>query len=382
MFSGTFRRINNGKGNLPLESRENVEPVRPPSLHRQQSDNVQQKTEKRRDKNVASGAKTTRDAHSVNKKLKSEIKHVKSKIKELDSTVSELAQMLRILNRKLDMQNLDMRKIVDSLEQKQQQNKRSSQQEYDRQKKQIEAVENRLLKTSTVKNRLSKSPMVENQLSKSTKQNEQQVQRPFKQQYDTITRRKIYTGDWDCDELLCYTDDDDVIEDNPVGWNTSDRAYKTLPPGLRLAKSTIPNAGTGVFSDVFIPKGTYFGPYDGDVVYRSFQQYNKGEYVFTIYKLGKRLFGRDAGPIEMSNWTRFLNCPRDFLELNVEPMQCREHVYFRTIRDVKPGRELLFFYGRNYAKYKLGIREEAFCKGYNASQEDPIISEYISEHIC
>ena len=41
------------------------------------------------------------------------------------------------------------------------------------------------------------------------------------------------------------------------------RAAHTLPDGLWIRSSSIPNAGHGVFSTEFIPKGTRFGPYDG-----------------------------------------------------------------------------------------------------------------------
>ena len=41
------------------------------------------------------------------------------------------------------------------------------------------------------------------------------------------------------------------------------RAAHTLPNGLWVRNSSIPNAGLGVFSTEFIPKGTRFGPYDG-----------------------------------------------------------------------------------------------------------------------
>ena len=42
-----------------------------------------------------------------------------------------------------------------------------------------------------------------------------------------------------------------------------DRAWQTLPDGLGIKGSDIPNAGLGVFSTKFIPKGTRFGPYEG-----------------------------------------------------------------------------------------------------------------------
>lgn len=39
---------------------------------------------------------------------------------------------------------------------------------------------------------------------------------------------------------------------------------KTLPQGLFVRDSIIPNAGKGVFAGMFIPKRTRFGPYEGE----------------------------------------------------------------------------------------------------------------------
>ena len=41
------------------------------------------------------------------------------------------------------------------------------------------------------------------------------------------------------------------------------RAMKTVPPGLEVRESGIPNAGLGVFATKFFPVRTRFGPYEG-----------------------------------------------------------------------------------------------------------------------
>jgi hypothetical protein len=43
-------------------------------------------------------------------------------------------------------------------------------------------------------------------------------------------------------------------------------AVKTLPGNLRIAKSGIPNAGKGVFTDVKVPLNTRYGPYQGEKI--------------------------------------------------------------------------------------------------------------------
>ena len=48
-----------------------------------------------------------------------------------------------------------------------------------------------------------------------------------------------------------------------VLFNIEDRALQTLPDGLIIKVSEIPDAGCGVFSRGFISKCTRFGPYEG-----------------------------------------------------------------------------------------------------------------------
>ena len=43
----------------------------------------------------------------------------------------------------------------------------------------------------------------------------------------------------------------------------------TLPPELTLGPSTIPEAGTGVFTTTFIPRNTWLAEYEGEVVVSS-----------------------------------------------------------------------------------------------------------------
>lgn len=59
------------------------------------------------------------------------------------------------------------------------------------------------------------------------------------------------------------------IADTPVPMGTPDRAMLTLPPGLEVGKSDIPDAGLGVFSKgAAIPLGAHYGPCEGDLVDR------------------------------------------------------------------------------------------------------------------
>jgi SET domain-containing protein len=52
---------------------------------------------------------------------------------------------------------------------------------------------------------------------------------------------------------------------------------------------------------------------------------------------------------------RWINCPRNEIEENVEAMQCKGKVFFMTVKDIHPGQELMFYYGDTYAVDELDI---------------------------
>ena len=59
------------------------------------------------------------------------------------------------------------------------------------------------------------------------------------------------------------------IPDTPAPVGVPDRARLTLPPGLVVRESNIPNAGLGVFNQgQTVPKRAHFGPYEGEVMDR------------------------------------------------------------------------------------------------------------------
>lgn len=59
------------------------------------------------------------------------------------------------------------------------------------------------------------------------------------------------------------------ISDTPVPMGVADRARQTLPAGLEIRKSSIPDSGLGVFNNgETVPVGAHFGPYQGELVDR------------------------------------------------------------------------------------------------------------------
>lgn len=49
-------------------------------------------------------------------------------------------------------------------------------------------------------------------------------------------------------------------------WGKKDRAILTTPPGISIRNSSIPNAGLGAWADMFIPRNTILGYYEGVMV--------------------------------------------------------------------------------------------------------------------
>jgi hypothetical protein len=114
-----------------------------------------------------------------------------------------------------------------------------------------------------------------------------------------------------------------------------------------IATSTIPNAGNGAFTNIFLPKGTTLGKYRGKRLTK--EQYNRSKDQSYIWELSSR-----NGPVYMDsknpklgNWLRYLNDSRD-KRVNVEPYQYRQNIYYRTIKNINPGSELFISYGDDY----------------------------------
>ena len=125
------------------------------------------------------------------------------------------------------------------------------------------------------------------------------------------------------------------------------RIIGLTPEEYTIATSTIPNAGNGAFANILLPKGTVLGSYKGKKLTSA--QYNRLKDQSYVWELSSRY-----GPIyvdgknpKLSNWLRFLNDSRD-RRVNVEPFQYRGNIYYRTIKNIKPGTEMFISYGDEY----------------------------------
>lgn len=128
---------------------------------------------------------------------------------------------------------------------------------------------------------------------------------------------------------------------------------------VKLSTSNIKGAGKGIFTLNAIKSGDYIGSYKG--VPYSPEEYSdavrsgrlRGSYGFDVNS-GRRPMTVDASDPEKANWTRYMNCCRNFLEENVYWKDEDGKIKFYAARNIKPGEELLFYYGDEYAN-RLGI---------------------------
>ncbi|XP_060771315.1 histone-lysine N-methyltransferase PRDM9-like isoform X2 [Neoarius graeffei] len=157
------------------------------------------------------------------------------------------------------------------------------------------------------------------------------------------------------------------ISDTPVPLGIADRAIQTLPPGLEVRKSDIPNAGLGVFNKgESIPFGAHFGPYEGDLVDRE-EAMNSG-YSWVIFR-SRQCEKYIDGQREMhSNWMRYVNCARNEEEQNLVAFQYRGSILYWCCQPINTGQELLMWYKDDYGK-DLGLIFDYLWKKKCSSNE-------------
>ncbi|CAF4154678.1 unnamed protein product [Rotaria socialis] len=137
-------------------------------------------------------------------------------------------------------------------------------------------------------------------------------------------------------------------------------ALATTPTDtVYIAKSSLPNAGLGVFASRRIARFSYFGPYVGykrsvDLIHGA------SSYAWNVLdKSGNVMYYIDAVDPKNSNWLRFVNCPNNFAQRNLMSLVYHGDIFYLSIRNIEVGEELLVYYGDAYAE-KLGIDTKQF----------------------
>ncbi|KAM4875941.1 histone-lysine N-methyltransferase PRDM9-like [Thomomys bottae] len=144
------------------------------------------------------------------------------------------------------------------------------------------------------------------------------------------------------------------VKDNVVDKKHYDRSVLSLPPGLRIQQSSIPEAGLGVWNEERdLPVGLHFGPYEGQIT-EDEDAANSG-YSWMITKGRNSYVYVDGKDKSQANWMRYVNCARYDEEQNLVAFQYHRQIFYRTCRVIKAGCELLVWYGDEYGQ-ELGIK--------------------------
>lgn len=124
------------------------------------------------------------------------------------------------------------------------------------------------------------------------------------------------------------------------------RALHSLPGGFVVKNSTIPGAGLGLFTEVYIQRDTVIGPYKGILDYKGGSGYS-----WKIQKdtVNLETMWVDAEEEYLSNWLRYANMPTSAQMENLLPLQFKGQMYYLAFRSIHPGTELFVWYGKEYA---------------------------------
>ncbi|XP_060993712.1 histone-lysine N-methyltransferase PRDM7-like [Dama dama] len=159
------------------------------------------------------------------------------------------------------------------------------------------------------------------------------------------------------------------VKDCAVEKGHANRSALTLPPGLSIRLSGIPDAGLGVWNEASdLPLGLHFGPYEGQIT--DDEEAAKTGYAWQITKARNSFEYVDGKDTSWANWMRYVNCARDDEEQNLVAFQYHGQIFYRTCQVVRPGCELLVWYGDEYGQ-DLGIKRNSRGKSELATGREP-----------
>ncbi|XP_043315809.1 probable histone-lysine N-methyltransferase PRDM7 [Cervus canadensis] len=147
------------------------------------------------------------------------------------------------------------------------------------------------------------------------------------------------------------------VKDCAVEKGHANLSALTLPPGLSIRLSGIPEAGLGVWNKASnLPLGLHFSPYEGQIT-EDEEAANSG-YSWLITKGRNSYKYVDGKDTSLANWMRYVYCAWDDEEQNLVALQYHGQIFYRTFQVVRPGCEQLVWYGDKYGK-ELGIKQDS-----------------------
>ncbi|XP_021465029.2 PR domain zinc finger protein 2 [Oncorhynchus mykiss] len=133
--------------------------------------------------------------------------------------------------------------------------------------------------------------------------------------------------------------------------------WKSLPDGLRLSPSAVDQSRIGVWASRSIPKGKRFGPFVGEKKKRS--QVSSNVYMWEVYFPARGWMCVDATDPRKGNWQRYVNWANSTQEQNLFPIEINRAIYYKVLRPIGPGDELLVWYnGEDNPEITAALEEE------------------------
>ncbi|CAB1459535.1 unnamed protein product [Pleuronectes platessa] len=118
--------------------------------------------------------------------------------------------------------------------------------------------------------------------------------------------------------------------------------WKGLPDCLSLRPSATNQSRIGVWATRVIPKGKRFGPFVGEKKKRS--QVTSNVYMWEVYFPARGWMCVDATDPMTGNWLRYVNWACSSDEQNLFPLEINRAIYYKVLRPIRPGEELLVWF--------------------------------------
>lgn len=124
------------------------------------------------------------------------------------------------------------------------------------------------------------------------------------------------------------------------------------PEGIELKPSKVDRRITGAWCTADVKQGSLFGPFKGEIVKENERKKIDFRYAWEVYDLetSELIHIINATDPINGDWTRYVNCARYLEEQNLVSVQEGTQVFYKAIRDIPSGEELLTWFERSKIK--------------------------------